>query len=223
MLQELLKQLNISETHPVKIINSAILFYLSLLLACTANAFNTNNYKIEIIIFSNLSQQSLNAEHWPTVNPSINIPANARIINTDPTNQNLNTINILPARQLRLTGAAKRIARYPNYNVLAHFAWIQDFNKASRPIYISTSSADGTQKLTGLINIHREYYFNTNFHLLLSVNNQAMQNKLNNYNIANNQNANSYFLLDQARRMKSNEINYIDYPTLSALIKITPF
>jgi hypothetical protein len=221
MLQKLLKQLNISEMHKVKIINRTILFSLTLFLASIGNAFAANKYKVEIIIFSNLSQQSLNAEHWTTVNPTINIPANARMINTDTTNENPNTIITLPPQQMRLTGAAKRIARYPDYSVLAHFAWIQDFNKNAGPIYLSASSDDGMQKLTGLINIRREHFFNTNYHLLLSVNNAAIQNKLNKNNMANSQNDYSYFLLDQESRMKSDEINYIDYPTLGALIRIT--
>lgn len=185
-----------------------------------AFAFNTNKYQVEMIIFSNLSKQSLNSEHWPEINPNIAIPNNVQTLNL--TNQDNNSIQLLDPSKMQLNNIATKINNDPNHTVLAHFSWVQDFSNKVPPILLTASNSDDTQSLNGLIDLQRQHYFNTDYHLILGVNNNSINKLIAKDNNANLQNGNNYFLLDQKRRMRSKELNYIDYPTMGILVKITP-
>ena len=209
-----------------------------LALACstisTAFAFDTNKYQVEIIVFSHLDKQSLNAEQWPTINPSIAIPDNAInlslidnqvAVNTD-INQDLSTpqLQLLPPKQLKLNKVASKIGTTSNFTVIAHIGWIQDFsqNSAMLPLHLQASLSDNSQSFNSVIRLRRQHFFNSNYQIILATNDDSFKSILNKDNMANSQNGTSYFVLQQNRRMRSNELNYIDNPVMGILIEIFP-
>lgn len=119
----------------------------------------------------------------------------------DPNNFNFkyatNTVSLLHPSQLTLKNEQNQLNQNPTYQTLLHITWRQPVVDArhAQTIHIQGNNVDGT------ICVSIQRYLNVTLHLLFK----------NNFD---------YFYLSENRRMRSNELNYIDFPVYGVLIKI---
>ena len=123
--------------------------------------------------------------------------------NLDPNNFNFKyattTATLLHPAQFILKNEQNQLNQKPTYQILLHIAWRQSVVDArhAQTMHIQGKNVDGTI----CVSIRR--YLNVTLNLLF-------KNNLD------------YFYLSENRRMRSNELNYIDFPVYGVLIKIVP-
>ena len=105
----------------------------------------------------------------------------------------------LSPSQFILKNEQHRLDQSPAYRTLLHIAWRQLIVDASpaRARLIQDNNVEG------IIRVSVQRYLNVALNLVFK----------------NNSN---YFYLSQNRRMRSNELNYVDFPLYGVLIKIVP-
>lgn len=186
-------------------------------------------YQIEVIIFSHIMAQGLRSERWPWT-PTSYIPSNRSQM-----------LSSLQRNYFILASEQRQLEKHKNYRVLMHFAWRQ---KIARPrnaqpihifggnIYNSSGSVIGTAtygnqpynseniwQVNGTITPTLIRYINIKFNLLFAQPLATLPGANRNNNIQGNF---AYFRLNQSRRMRSRELNYIAHPLYGVLIKVVP-
>lgn len=180
-----------------------ILFFSPFALAETA--FD-RTYNVQILVFSHITLQSLQAEQWPFLSQTV----------LDSFNQSLSSDQtVKPARLLQRE--KKILERNPDYRILFSGSftrtWHGDTDTVSFPI------SNGSN-LKGNMSIMLDHYFNVHTDLLLTEP-TAFLEKLDTNNYFKNWNHDTFsFQFSQDRRMRSNELNYLGYPLMGVLIKI---
>lgn len=183
-------------------------------------------YRIEVLIFSHLTPHNAQSEQWPTVS---NTPPKKTLGSTEielTTNHEVNIINgnltLIQPSQFKIKEAP--IKKNYAQHVLSHFGWIQDFSQIPS-IEIALDKMPNDQAPTsiqGLIHLDLKTYFNIRFNLLLSEPSSAFLHILSDRQLKNIIDNRAYFSLNQTRRMRSKELNYIDHPLYGILIYIEP-
>lgn len=183
-------------------------FWINLALA------ENQNYQIELIIFSHISESALRSEYWPAYPPQI---ASPRAL--EPTD-----LQQIPESQWVLKNEEQLLRRHDN-SILLHYAWQISANDARQGQVVhlqspETSTDQEIHDLDGSLGIRLERYFNIHLNLRFNIPlaNIAQFNLIN-IETADNQPFVS-FKLNRNLRMRSNELNYIDHPLYGVLIKI---
>lgn len=191
--------------------------FLTSLLCCFAPILfaNTQQYQIELLVFSHLTPATLTQEQWPIE------ASNHNPITDTAINPSFKTVN---PSQFILKKEANALSKRANYRVLYHAAWRTSAATLAktRTLIIQTgASALDDSELNGQLRISLDRYFDT--HLQLYLNEPTNQLKA----IAGKQSFDDapsmfHFLLNQQRRLRSRELNYFAEPTFGALLKIVP-
>ncbi len=197
---------------------SIFLFAWMMVLPCFAKAAV---YQIELIVFSHFTPKSVTQEQWPKINPSAYAFPNA--ISLKPSANGYHYFTELAPNRMMLNREALELEKNPNYQVLMHLAWLQPVYAHANTIQLTTHSLPSnsrTKEINGVMRISVERYFDVHFNLLFAVPGSRLSSLARNdyFNGANT----VYFHLNEMRRMRSNELNYIDYPLYGILIKIKP-
>lgn len=203
-------------------------------------------YHVELIVFSHLTNTTLNSETWPVLDhPKVDLtsaisllPASSDdVITTD-------FYHLLPNNQLKLSGISKRLAQISHYRVLLHMGWVQPINPPSSAKWIHIfggngysdaglpilKDADGKAAYTdaahwqvdGLLRLDSIRYINATYRFIFAAPLKDIKNLANNPVFADTNNPFFYFKFDQSRRMRSHELNYMSHPLYGVLIEITP-
>jgi hypothetical protein len=200
-----------------------VLFFLSLFFA-TAMA-KSNLYQVNVIVFKNLTEKALKSEAWPNelktpnVKGAIDLAANPEPIDFSSIDQPV----LLPENQFGLKNELERLQSSGNYQVLTYFSWVQNFNETPRWIHIvggqgfdqagrpveDVDHDSYYRELNGKIKIAVDYYINLSSDLYLTEPDDSMQPT-----------PLRTFSMGQKRRLKLNEVNYLDHPLIGALINI---
>jgi len=109
-----------------------------------------------------------------------------------------------PAAQRALGGAVARLRQSADYRVLAHRAWRQPGTSRGSSSPVLIQSSDG-YNLVGTITVWRQRFLHAQLDLLLRPTSGATPVRVR-----------------QRRRMRSEELHYIDHPKLGVLIYATP-
>jgi len=186
--------------------------------------------QVEIIVFSKVRSTALLSEQWdmPAKMPDLNHAI--ELVPFDETNNGNLLPQLLPSTDWKLNRISNRLSK-SGYAIILHDAWVQDFStEFNYPIHLFTPQQESTTlttAMTGTITITLNRYYNVAINLLFgepvanltsTISNDALEKNF--HNIANGV---AYFDLTQNRRMKSDELNYIDHPLYGVLIKITTF
>lgn len=185
-------------------------------------------YHVELIIFSHMSKKSLNTEQWPQSNPGPSQYANALML--APTISNQQFYRLLEQQDFTLAKEQTRLNKYSaTYHTITHIAWRQ---QVFEPLYAHAVHITGgqvynkggqiTPQVNGTIRVSVKRYFDVNFNLTFAAPAYAIAKLARNNYFDNAPNGLVYFHLLQTRRMRSDELNYIDFPLYGILIKITP-
>ena len=194
----------------IKFIISIYLCISILAYADTSTGTDTNPsdwYQINVIIFEHITSQALSSELWPAIT---NIPDLTKAIEPQ----------LLPVSQSQLKienrRFSRKIAQRENYKVLLNITWQQEIpiTYHAEPIHISGDKIDGT------ITINKGRYFNIKTNLILTEPTNYLDS-IEHGNYAQDNEFQSFQML-QTRRMRSNELNYLDHPLFGMLIKIMP-
>ena len=181
-----------------------------LLLADQVNAQQSvtgmTSYDVELIVFRQLSSSATN-EEWSTeaagsepADPAGDAQAEAAPL-TAPTA----TFPPLAPGKMKLNNVEDTLRRSKRYQPLAHFGWSQPGYPRNDARFIPLESVIGSSNtgLTGRIALARGRYLHLTLDLALSGEDGQR------------------YVLQQTRRMRSNERHYIDHPKFGVIALIT--
>jgi len=193
----------------LKSIFITICFIISTQISADTDTTDSNLYQINIIIFEHISSQALNSEIWLAVTdlPDLENSIEPQLLESEDSQL-----------QIENRRFSRKIAQKNNYKVLLNIAWQQEIpvTRHGKPIHISGDKIDGT------ITINRDRYFDIKTNLILTEPISYLNTiSPGNYSDIPNNEFTS-FQMKQTRRMRSNELNYIDQPLFGMLIKIVP-
>ena len=186
-----------------------ICFIISTQISADTDTTDSNPYQVNIIIFEHISSQALNSEIWLAVTdlPDLENSIEPQLLESEDSQL-----------QIENRRFSRKIAQKNNYKVLLNIAWQQEIpvTRHGKPIHISGDKIDGT------ITINRDRYFDIKTNLILTEPISYLNTiSPGNYSDIPNNEFTS-FQMKQTRRMRSNELNYIDQPLFGMLIKIVP-
>jgi len=171
-------------------------------------------YHFELIVVSHISAQNLG--EYQDIEKQIAVPASPDIPEAAP---------LLPSSPYLLNKEQTTLDQNDKYHTLLHLAWEQPVSPGQvYDIPLSNEAIDETADLYplhGRMRIRLDHYFDISFHLTLSIPVEHIE-KILAVRFPNHTSAWAYFPLSQVRRMRSNELNYIDSPLYGVLIKIFP-
>ncbi|KPJ67639.1 MAG: hypothetical protein AMJ43_03050 [Coxiella sp. DG_40] len=187
-----------------------ICFTISIPVSAETDTTDADLYQVNIIVFEHITPQALNSEIWSAITdlPDLENSIEPQLLSSE--DSQLQTENGY---------LSDETAQKDNYKVLLNIAWQQEIpvtQQAEQPIHILGDKIDGT------ITINKDRYFDIKTNLILTepisyLNSIGPGNYIN---IANNEFTS--FQMKQTRRLKSNELNYIDHPLFGMLIEIVP-
>ncbi|WP_415900986.1 CsiV family protein [Neptuniibacter sp. QD48_11] len=234
----------------MKIMLKAI--FLPLILIFSSSAFANSWYKVEVIIFANNDPMAIHEEFWPEINEIPLRDRAVALKGKPGAGENPTAYQSLPSSRHSLKNVKNRLNNSGDYRVLFHEAWTQPVSHTQnpRPIKISAGRVldNGMQELEGHIAVGRGRYLHFRPDLYIS----HLVAPSNNAPTAAEEETQTEALLtmqgdsgdkqaiaetisafpiipevvtahqNQARRMKSEELHYIDHPLMGILVEITP-
>jgi len=197
------------------------IFNLLLLLSTASTHAATKQYNIEMIIFEDTSSRYLNSERWPIIHqPEEDKPAE------QPENNSL--VNITHHASDALAEYVTKLKNSRQYKVLLHQSWQQTglSNTDAVDIQIDTSAGENTGNDAESISSNVQGTIKLILGRYLHIHTDLLYNRLNEeYQPASptlNSKVFNQFQIKSQRRMRSNELHYIDHPLLGILVLVTP-
>jgi len=169
-------------------------------------------YDIELIIFAQNSANSGSSEVWPTN------PGQPNILEAE-------EFALVPTEEWQLKREFSSLKRSGGrQQPLLHTAWRQPVvsEKIAKPIAVNVSSKDGAQ-LTGTVKISVQRYLHVNLDLLLGDPNTLPMDTLQANNDPTYTAQPTQYRFIAHRKMRSDELHYIDHPKLGVIIKATKY
>ncbi len=170
-------------------------------------------FKVEIIVFENLAQKGWVEEYWPQ---DIDLINTNRAINTTALSRHSNMLN----------GAKSRMTRAAGYNILFHKSWLINAQPRSKtqPILINTNPQSAQQSsLNGYLHFYKERFVHVDIKLDLDkkIPTTIKEKFAKQQNIPINELPNFWqFQIKESRKIRSNQLHYIDHPLFGALVQI---
>ena len=159
-------------------------------------AQETRWYKIEMILFTELGATARDAEYWPQD------PGQPQMLNAVPLAVGSARVQSLPPSAYRLSGIWSVLKRSRGYRPIRHLAWQQPgLPSRSAPLVAVGDELDA--EIQGTIKVSLARFLHLDLDLILHQEDQR-------------------FRLKSSRRMRSNELNYLDHPRFGAIVIITP-
>lgn len=185
-----------------------------ILLFLTATTFAADNlYQIDLIIFTHITDTALSSENWPNI---LKQPYLQRA--TEP-----------PFSQtLGLQSEATSLQQQPDYKIILHTSWQQKITSSrhakwlhiyggqpydvqGKPIQPDDNRLPTYWELNGKLKISKDNFFDIYANLYLTIPTENTENLV----------PLRTFILQEHRRTKLNQLNYLDHPLFGALIKIS--
>lgn len=219
--------------------------YLALISFSSICLADSDLYKVEIVLFKRLDQES--------------IPNEASLASSQQPTKSLTELNpeiiqtteipyqLLSEKQLQLSKEAKKLSHRKNMQVMLHIAWLQPMNskRYTKPVHIfaGESLASDQENNTdvdyfhlpvtepgqhfefdGSIRVNRSNNFVINTQLIYTLA-PASKKSFNFFNraSANNlyDNESTQYVINQSQSVRSNELHYFDHPGFGLLAMVT--
>ena len=188
-------------------------------------------YRVEVLIFSRLNNQNLTLEQWPTIDPKKTI--NRAQFQTEQYQRFLNRIQlkIRPPIENRMAAISQKLQAH-HYPVLLDTSWEQEIGGPSdaQPTQLfgglkysdqQEPDSKASWQVNGSIKISVDHYFNVSLNLLFAEPIAKIRSMDATNYFASQSGPLTYFHLDQNRRTRSNELNYVDFPLYGVLFEIS--
>lgn len=185
---------------------------LWLMLLCTAAAHANEAYVVELIVFENLDPAVMRAETW-RADPGT--PALDQALELVTAAQQAPWRLLAPA-QLELGGLFQRLRSAARYRPLLHVGWVQPAEGSDRsaPVHVfSGMTGDGAipsaaAPVDGTVAVRRSRFLHADIDLLLRKTAVAGAAPLT-------------VRLNGTRRLRSNELHYLDHPLFGVIIRVS--
>ena len=150
----------------------------------------------------------------------------------------------LPSSENILNKEVAHLKRNKNYQVLMNISWLQPLKRLGKRVTVhifgghaydsgddamallpsdpAALTSGATWEINGLVTFRLTRFIDTDFNLLFAEPTSVINQYASSDNLYNVQNGFGYFQLLQKRRMRSKELNYIDYPMFGVLIEAVP-
>lgn len=180
----------------------------------TSFADDSGLYQIELIVFKLNHVQMPDISQWQNYQPI----SNQNMIELQnqqsvwPSNQPT-TYQLLPKNNWLLKREDNILSRSDRYTILLHWAWLQDLSNPTtiKPIHIygGTQFDSNNQywQINGTVNVTQSNYINFKAHL--------------NFCLPDNDTF-KCLPLNESRKMKPDQLNYLDGPVFGLLVKVHP-
>ena len=208
------------------------LFSLLLLLTVISVHAETTRYNVEIVIFEDTYGRYINSEQWPIIHH----PEDEFTIETKSTKSEIKKKKLRDDKIMELTHHANdalskhvtRLNKSDRYNVLLHKSWQQtgldDTDAIS--IQVDTSGTKKTDRENQVLKSSVQGSLKLVLGRYLHIHTDLLYKRLNNTDKqtapALNSNIFSEFKIQSQRRMRSNELHYIDHPLVGILVLVKP-
>lgn len=208
-------------------------------LASAADSDQDNRwYNVEVIIFSQKSQQFRDSERWP-VDVSLPDEANARslrpAVRGGASLSNSQAFSLIPSNKLTLNSEAARIRKAPELEMLLHTGWRQPGLPEDQAVSVSVHAGtldtpDQPYRMEGTLKLVLSRYLHIYADLLYrepmpeSATSETSTDAYAGPAAMSSDAMPRYriYRLQQSRRMRSGELHYIDNPVLGMIIRVTP-
>jgi len=187
-------------------------------------------YTVEVIVFEHLTPQALSSEVWPAYPDEPSTQGAIELSLTDTFSDDLDQpqdYQLLTPSDFSMRSQARSLKRNSAYKILKHIAWRQIIHnkKSAQAIRLSGGQAfdgEGKWELDGTLTLTKTRFFNLQSNLVLHVPYQEVANLTGESGLFNTSSHLESFRLIQSRRLKENELHYIDHPLYGMLVKIIP-
>jgi hypothetical protein len=166
-----------------------------MLFAMTSMANAQSYYAVEVVVFANPGGYAQSAEAW---RPEPGMPDTSR---ARPVSAGGGVAPVSPSAY-RLSGAWQALRDSPGYRPLRHVAWTQrGTSRSNAPVVLVGDDPDSP--VYGTVTVSRGRFLHVDVDLIY----RDGENK---------------YRFRSHRRMRSNEIHYMDHPMFGVLVVITP-
>lgn len=171
----------------------------------------TRWYNIEMIIFAQANASTGGNEIWPTLPGSPDISS---VVAYDP----------VPSSQRKLKAIYNSLKRTNGrLQPLIHKAWRQPVVSKKRTLPIAVSATADSFNLLGTVKISVKRYLHVDLDLLLSDSNRAAPILEDGKSLAAYSRRPAQYRVISHRKMRSEELHFIDHPKVGVIIKATKF
>ncbi len=215
---------------------------------CVPTMAEPQRYKVELIAFSHSNAAGLNSENWPIItNPGIDssgaITLKPLLDDRSVSGSHIASYYLLDNSNFTLNRVANTLSKTPGYNVMLHIAWYQPISESRSSGWIHVFGGTGYSEegraiaentdgnasynqaahwqVDGLLHLNRLRYINSSYHFAFAAPIRQIQELSTTRNFAKIDAPLVYFKLNESRRMRSDELNYISHPLYGILINIT--
>lgn len=193
-------------------------------------------YKVELLIFSQLSAETVDSEQWPILtSDNIHLPLNVIELQPTRTESGGYAYSLLPRSEFEMDREEGELRARPGYKILLHIAWKQPVvsPRRTRAIHIyggqqygnsgdSLYASQGNWQINGILKLSVQHYLNSTFDLFYGVPTSELRHLSHRRNFKLFNTDISYFQLRQTRRMRSQQLNYFGHPLFGILMYVTP-
>lgn len=172
----------------------------------TVFALPERTYDVQVLIFSHITSNTLQLQHWPAITP------------------NNQAMPAAPAPQTAydLQREKKILQKNTHYQILLDAAWPETWHNDTSTITIPFVSNNGQSQLTGTMTITLGHYFDVHTNFFFTTQTDMLR-KIDVTDYFSRWDKSTFtFQFLQNRRMRSNELNYLDHPLIGMFIKIIP-
>lgn len=194
----------------------AALFFACFALSGASFAEETPWYQFEAIIFERIAAGAGGTEFWPqdpgTPSELNAIPLlNRRALSQEQAHE-AQAYRLLPDSERQLTEHVTRLRNSRNYRPLLHLAWRQPMAEPAQaqPLYLDFTSRKG-EKVSGTLKVGLKRYLHLETDLLLQRPVSAGAKSSFGANM-------QIYRMQANRRMRSEELHYLDHPVLGVLV-----
>ena len=186
-------------------------------------------FTVEIIVFDDLRNENLHAEHWPADpgEPSLRNAVELTHLPEDAPDDTVHAYRLMNPAHLALGKVRNRLRRSAHYRPLVHVGWHLPGlpRNAARPVHVGRSLGDsgvraaeragaGRPSVHGTVTVSLARYLQVDVDLLYS--------RPASGEAAAPAPVPTRFRLVSERRMRSGELHYIDHPLFGVLVLLTP-
>jgi len=208
-------------------------------LPAISQAEATRWYDVEVIIFAQTSKQFRDSEVWPV---DVTLPDMKSARSLQPATSR-GAFSRLSGGALRLNSEAKRIQSAPELQLLLHEGWRQPGLSQNQAVSVRvqegsiedpSGQAAASYRLEGTLKLVLSRYLHINADLVyrepmtesekmaLQQSDQTADENLFTQTSMQIKPHYRIYRLQQSRRMRSNELHYLDNPVLGMIIRVTP-
>ncbi|MFA5627702.1 MAG: CsiV family protein [Thiohalomonadaceae bacterium] len=182
----------------------------------TSSVAAENGYEVELIVIAH-AQAKPGQENWPVHEVAMFAQENFSHVAQE-------KISPLATDEFRLKAEAQRIAADPRFEVLLHKAWRQPGKPKEQalPVYIHSGNSNNEElpRLEGYVRLILTRYLHLETDLQYRSHGISQRSENSFYSAVTA--TEPIYKITETRRMRSNELHYIDHPMFGILALVTP-